>query len=134
AAMGMLGFGLIEAPDWGWGSTSALATFAVGLALMAAFVNLERRVSRPMLDVSLFRNLRFTAASGSITIAFFCLAGFTFLVTQYFQFIHAYSPLGTGVRLLPVACAIATASIVGTKLAVRVGNKAVVAVGLALWG
>ena len=134
AAMGTLVFGLIEAPDWGWGSTPALATFAVGLALMAAFVNLERRVSRPMLDVSLFRNLRFTAASGSITIAFFCLAGFTFLVTQYFQFIKGYSPLGTGVRLLPVASSIAIAAIVGTKLAVRVGNKAIVAIGLALWG
>src|SRR5438874_4049304 len=82
AAMGTLVFGLIEAPDWGWDSTPALATFAVGLALMAAFVNVERRVARPMLDVRLFRNLRFTAASGSITIAFFCLAGFTFLVTQ----------------------------------------------------
>src|SRR2546423_5665227 len=134
AAMGTLVFGLIEAPDWGWGSTPALATFAVGLALMAAFVNVERRVSRPMLDVRLFRNLRFTAASGSITIAFFCLAGFTFLVTQYFQFIKGYSPLGTGVRLLPVASSIAIAAIVGTKLAVRVGNKAIVAIGLALWG
>src|SRR5207245_1890258 len=89
---------------------------------------------RPMLDVNLFRNLRFTAASGSITIAFFTLAGFTFLITQYFQFVKGYTPLGTGVRLLPVATAIAVAAVVGTKVAVRIGNKAVVASGLALWG
>jgi hypothetical protein len=87
-----------------------------------------------MLDVGLFRNPRFSAASGSITISFFTLAGFTFLVTQYFQFIHAYSPFETGVRLLPVASSIAIAAVIGTKLAVRVGNKAVVASGLALWG
>jgi EmrB/QacA subfamily drug resistance transporter len=134
AAMGTLVFGLIQAPEWGWGSTSAVTTFAIGVVLMAAFVEVERRVARPMLDVRLFRNPRFTAASGSITIAFFCLAGFTFLVTQYFQFIKGYSPLGTGVRLLPVASSIAIAAIVGTKLAVRIGNKAVVASGLALWG
>jgi EmrB/QacA subfamily drug resistance transporter len=134
AAMGTLVFGLIQAPDWGWGSTAALATFTLGLALMAVFVEVEMRVARPMLDVRLFQNLRFTAASSSITIAFFCLAGFTFLITQYFQFIKGYSPLGTGVRLLPVATAIAIAAIVGTKLALRVGNKAVVATGLALWG
>ena len=46
---------------------------------------------RPMLDVNLFRNLRFTAASGSITVGFFTLAGFTFLITQYFQFVRGRS-------------------------------------------
>jgi hypothetical protein len=98
------------------------------------FVNVERRLPRPMLDVSLFTNPRFTAASGSITIGFFTLAGFTFLITQYFQFVKGYTPFGTGVRLLPVATSIAIAAVVGTKLAVQVGNKAVVASGLALFG
>src|SRR5437762_1166862 len=100
AAMGTLVFAIIQAPDWGWASTSTLAAFALGLALLAVFINVEARSDRPMLDVSLFRNPRFSAASGSITISFFSLAGFTFLVTQYFQFVHGYSPLGTGIRLL----------------------------------
>ena len=56
-----------------------------------------------MLDLSLFRNPRFTAASGSVAISFFALSGFIFLVTQYFQFLKGYGPLSTGVRLLPVA-------------------------------
>ena len=85
------------------------------------------RTDHPMLDVALFRNPRFTAASGSVAISFFALQGFIFLVTQYFQFIKTFSPLGTGVRLLPVAGAVAVASVVGTKLAVRVGNKVIVA-------
>ena len=134
AAMGTLVFSIIQAPNWGWGSTNTLATVTAGLVLLAVFINVERRTDRPMLDVGLFRNPRFTAASGSITIGFFTLAGFTFLITQYFQFVKGYSPLGTGVRLLPVASSIAVAAIVGTKLAVRVGNKAVVASGLALFG
>jgi EmrB/QacA subfamily drug resistance transporter len=134
AAMGTIVFGIIQAPEWGWASGATLTTFAIGLALVATFIAVEARVDRPMLDVGLFRNPRFSAASGSITISFFSLAGFSFLVTQYFQFAHGYSPFETGVRLLPVASSIAIAAVVGTKLAVRVGNKAVVASGLALWG
>jgi hypothetical protein len=86
-----------------------------------------------MLDVGLFRNPRFTAASGSVAISFFALQGFIFLVTQYFQFIKAFSPLGTGLRLLPVATAVAVASVAGTRLAIRAGNKVIVASGLLLF-
>jgi EmrB/QacA subfamily drug resistance transporter len=132
--MGTLVLSIIQAPNWGWGSARTLATIAAGVIIIAAFISVERRAARPMLDVGLFRNLRFTAASGSITIGFFTLAGFTFLITQYFQFVKAYSPLGTGVRLLPVATSIAIAALAGTRLAMRIGNKAVVAAGLALFG
>jgi EmrB/QacA subfamily drug resistance transporter len=132
--MGTLILGVIQAPHWGWGSPRTLATVAASLAVLAVFIDVERRMARPMLDVRLFRNPRFTAASGSITIAFLILGGFTFLITQYFQFIQGYTPLGTGIRLLPVATAIAVAALVGTRLAVRIGNKAVVATGLAMWG
>jgi predicted MFS family arabinose efflux permease len=83
-----------------------------------------------MLDLSLFRNPRFTAASVSVAISFFALSGFIFLVTQYFQFLKGYGPLSTGVRLLPVATCVAISSILGTRLAVRVGTKLVVATGL----
>ncbi|HZQ36823.1 MAG TPA: MFS transporter [Dehalococcoidia bacterium] len=133
AGMAVLVLGVIEAPDWGWGSTRTLATLAAGVALLAAFVVAEWRTPRPMLDVSLFRNPRFTAASGSVTIAFFALQGFVFLITQYFQFVKQYSPLGTGVRLLPVAVSLAFGAVLGTRLAVRAGNKAVVSAGLALF-
>jgi len=133
AAMAVLILGVIQAPDWGWGSAAAVSTMAAGVALLVLFVLLERRTGHPMLDVGLFRNPRFTAASGSVAISFFALQGFIFLVTQYFQFIRAFSPLGTGVRLLPVATAVAVASVAGTKLAVRAGNKVIVASGLLLF-
>ena len=83
-----------------------------------------------MLDLSLFRNLRFTAASGSVTVAFFALSGFSFLITQYFQFFKGYGPLSTGVHLLPVALSVGVMSVLGTKLAVRFGTKQVVTAGL----
>jgi hypothetical protein len=83
-----------------------------------------------MMDVSLFANLRFTAASGAVTMAFFALGGFAFLMTQYFQLVQGYSPTTTGVRLLPVALSVAAASVIGTRLALTAGNKAVIATGL----
>src|SRR3984885_1420068 len=130
AAMATLILGVIEAPDWGWGSAAAVATISGGIALFFLFIVHESRSDHPMLDVELFRSPRFTAASGSVAVSFFALQGFIFLVTQYFQFIKAFSPLSTGVRLLPVASAVALTSVVGTKLAVRIGNKVIVAAGL----
>jgi EmrB/QacA subfamily drug resistance transporter len=132
AGMGTLVFAIIEAPGAGWASARTIATFAASALALAGLVAVERRRAYPMLDVGLFANPRFTAASGAVTVAFFALSGFIFLVTQYFQFLKAYSPLGTGVRLLPVASSVAVASLVGTKLAVRVGNKQVVTAGLVL--
>ena len=126
----LLTYTIIEAPTYGWGSVRTLGGFALTAALVAAFVAWERRIDEPMLDVDLFRNPRFTAASGSVAISFFALSGFIFLATQYFQFLKGYGPLSTGVRLLPVATLVAISSIVGTKLAVRLGTKLVVASGL----
>jgi EmrB/QacA subfamily drug resistance transporter len=130
AMIGLLVYTIIEAPNHGWGSTRTLGSFAVTAALAAGFVAWERRVDHPMLDLSLFRNPRFTAASASVAISFFALSGFIFVVTQYFQFLKGYGPLSTGVRLLPVASFVAISSILGAKLAVRVGTKLVVATGL----
>ncbi len=130
AMIALLVYTIIEAPNHGWGSTRTLGSFALTAALAAAFVAWERRAAEPMIDLSLFANPRFTAASASVAISFFALSGFIFLVTQYFQFLKGYGPLSTGVRLLPVASSVAISSILGTKLAVRVGTKLIVAFGL----
>ncbi len=132
AAMALLIYTIIEAPDHGWSSARTIAGFAAVIVLFGAFVAWERRTAEPMLDLSLFRNPRFTAASGSVTVAFFSLFGFIFLMTQYFQFLKGYSPLSAGVHLLPVAISVGIASVLGTKLAVRFGTKLVVAGGLVL--
>jgi EmrB/QacA subfamily drug resistance transporter len=134
AGMGLLILSIIQAPHWGWGSAETVGTVGAGIAILAVFVAVERRTARPMLDVTLFKNLRFTAASGSIAFGFFTLAGFTFMITQYFQFVKSYAPFETGLRILPVALSVAAAAIIGTRLAVKIGNKAVVATGLLLFG
>ena len=130
AAMGLLVFTIIEAPDYGWSSGRSLAGFAASAVLLVAFVWWEQRTSHPMLDVGLFRNMRFSAASGAVTVAFFTLFGFIFLITLYFQFVKGYAPLSTGVRLLPVALSVGIGSVAGTQLAVRFGTKLIVTLGL----
>ena len=130
AMVGLLVYTIIEAPDHGWTSTRTFGSLVLTAALAAAFVVWERRTEHPMLDLSLFGNPRFTAASVSVAISFFALSGFIFIVTQYFQFLKGYGPLSTGVRLLPVASMVAISSILGARLAVRLGTKLVVASGL----
>ena len=128
--MALLIYTIIEAPNHGWAATRSVVGFVLALALVVGFVAWERRAPSPLLDVGLFRNLRFSAASGAVTITFFSLMGFIFLVTLYFQFLKGYGPLSTGLRLLPVATTVGITSVVGTKLAVRSGTKLVVASGL----
>jgi EmrB/QacA subfamily drug resistance transporter len=130
AAMALLVFTIIEAPTYGWGAARSVGGFAISAVLLAAFIAWERRAAHPMLEVALFRNMRFSAASGAVTVSFFTLFGFIFLITQYFQFVRGYGPLSTGVRLLPVALSVAAGSVAGTQLAVRAGTKLVVTTGL----
>ena len=130
--IGLLVYTIIEAPGRGWSAPASVAGFAGAIVVLAAFAMWERRVRAPMLDVRLFGNLRFSAASASVTVAFFTLFGFIFMITMYFQFMHGYSPFSTGLRTLPVALSMGAASVFGTRLAVRVGNKVVVSGGLAL--
>jgi EmrB/QacA subfamily drug resistance transporter len=130
ATMALLVYTIIEAPTYGWAAGRSLAGFTASAVLLAAFIARERRAAHPMLDVRLFRNMRFSAASGAVTVSFFALFGFIFLITQYFQFVRGYGPLSTGVRLLPVALSVGVGSVAGTQLAVRAGTKLIVTIGL----
>jgi EmrB/QacA subfamily drug resistance transporter len=132
--LGTLTWTIIEAPEHGWSSLTTFTGFAVAVLALVAFVARERTAAHPMLDVTLFRDRRFSAASGAVTITFFALFGFIFLVTQYFQFVRGYGTLSTGARILPVALSIAVASVVGAQLAPRIGTKVVVTTGLVFFG
>lgn len=132
--VGSLVYTIIEAPSRGWLSTSSLVGFAITILTGIAFVLIERDRPHPMLDVSLFTERAFSAASGSVTVAFFSLFGFIFLITQYMQFIRGYSALSTGLRILPVALSLGAFSVLGANLAARLGTRVIVCTGLVLLG
>src|SRR5206468_4187225 len=73
AGMALLIYTIIEAPNHGWGAARSVVGFVLAAGLLVAFVAWERRAPAPMLDVGLFKNLRFSAASGAVTITFFSL-------------------------------------------------------------
>ena len=83
-----------------------------------------------MLDVTVFRNPRFSAASLSITFVFFALMGVLFFLTTYMQSVLGYTAFETGVRVLPVAFGMVMAARLSVKLVRKVGTKVIVAGGL----
>jgi len=129
-AIGVLVYTVIESPHWGWGSLKSIAGFTIAAATLALFIRYEARRDDPLLDVTFFRNARFSAATGSIGIAFLCLFGFTFLVTQYFQFVRGYEPLESGLRTLPFAVGAGVTAPLAARAALRWGTTRVVTAGL----
>jgi EmrB/QacA subfamily drug resistance transporter len=129
-ALVALVWGIIEAPGAGWTSTRVVAAFVTAAVGGVAFVSWERRISEPLLDVQLFRNARFTAASLTVMVLFFALFGFLFLSTQCLQLVLGYSPLEAGVHMLPYACAMIVAAPLSSKVVSRFGTKRVVTAGM----
>ena len=130
AGLVTLVWAIIEAPQKGWTDGVTLTAFAIAVVLLLAFAVHEKRSDHPMLDVNFFRNPRFSAASGAITMTFFAMFGTLFLFTQYMQFVLGYSPLATGVRFIPMAAVTMVVAPSSARIVERVGSKAVVAAGL----
>ena len=123
-------WGLIEASERGWGDSLVLGAFAAGSAIMALFILWERRTDHPMLDVSVFRNLRFSAASLAVGFVFFALMGVVYFLTTYLQSVMGYSALEAGERMLPVAIGMIATTKLSVILTERIGTKIVVAMGM----
>jgi EmrB/QacA subfamily drug resistance transporter len=130
AGAGLLVWTVIEAPRHGWTSPATLAGLAGTAVILAGFAFWQIRRPDPMLDVRLFANARFSAASGAIALAFFGLFGFIFLITQYFQVVRGYDTLRAGVATLPFAVVTGAMSPVAIGVMKRIGTKIVVAGGL----
>jgi EmrB/QacA subfamily drug resistance transporter len=130
AGLATLLWAVIEAPTKGWGSGTILGAFALGIVLIAGFFVWESRSDHPMLDLDFFKNPRFSAASGAITLTFLALFGLIFLLTQYLQLVLGYSTIKAGAVLLPQAMVIMIAAPLSSVWVQKFGNKVVVAGGL----
>src|SRR3989440_555446 len=120
AALFLIVFGLLRGNDAGWGSAQILGTLLGGIALLAGFIAIEVRQERPMLDVSLFRRPAFVG----VQVATFCLGAGMFalfpFISIYLQDVDGYSPLGAGVRFLPITAFVFIVPLVTRKHAARV--------------
>ncbi|AMW10112.1 multidrug MFS transporter [Streptomyces qaidamensis] len=84
---------------------TVLATIGAGLAVLVAFVVFEKRSDHPSIDVTYFKDKVFSAAIAAIALVFFALMGVTFFSVFYTQSVRGYSPLQTGLLMLPLAAA-----------------------------
>jgi EmrB/QacA subfamily drug resistance transporter len=125
-------WGLVRASQAGWGSPEALTTLTLGVALLAAFVLWERRAPEPMVPLRLFRIRAFAAGNATTFLMSGAIFAAGFLVIQYAQLARGYSPLGTGVRLLPWLATPMFVSPAAGALSDRIGQRPVIASGLLL--
>ncbi|MFB7715696.1 MFS transporter [Streptomyces sp. NPDC056105] len=84
---------------------AVLLTSGAGLAVLVGFVLYEKRSDHPSIDISYFKNKVFSAAIAAIALVFFALMGVTFFSVFYTQSVRGYSPLQTGLLMLPLAAA-----------------------------
>ena len=123
---------VIEAPSRGWTDAGVIFSF-VGSALLAtAFIVWERRVASPMLDLTYFRNPRFSIGSLAISLIFFSLMAAIFAMTQYLQFAHGYSALQAGATMMPLALGLMISATNSSRIVAELGTKRVVAGGMSL--
>jgi EmrB/QacA subfamily drug resistance transporter len=132
AGLGLVLWSIIEAPVYGWSSALVIGVGVGGLAVLAAFTAWERFTSHPMLSLRFFRRPDFSAPIGSLGLAMFGLVGALFVLTQFLQFNLGYSPLQAGVRMLPMAGAMAVVAPLSSIAVRQAGTKLTVATGLLL--
>jgi EmrB/QacA subfamily drug resistance transporter len=134
ASAGLFGivWGLVRGNSVGWGSPEIVGSLVGGAAVVALFVLWELRAQAPMLPMRFFRNRTFTLSNVSSLFMFFGMFGSIFLLIQFFQTVQGYSPLQSGLRILPwTAMPIFVAPIAGA-LSDRIGGQRIMATGLAL--
>ncbi|MFI8789138.1 MFS transporter [Streptomyces sp. NPDC055105] len=84
---------------------AVLLTSVAGLVVLVGFVLYEKRSDHPSIDITYFKNKVFSAAIAAIALVFFALMGVTFFSVFYTQSVRGYSPLQTGLLMLPLAAA-----------------------------
>jgi EmrB/QacA subfamily drug resistance transporter len=125
-------WGLVRGNAQGWASTEIVGALTAGAVLLATFVMWELRASNPMLPMRFFRNATFTLANAASMFMFFGMFGSVFLLSQFFQTVQGYTPLGSGLRILPWTIAPMFVAPIAGALSDRIAGKTLIGTGLAL--
>ncbi len=135
ASAGLFGivYGLTSAETDGWGAPVTVAMLAGGVALLAAFVAIQRRSSHPLLPLRVVLDRNRGGSYAAVAIAGAGIFGIFLFLTYYLQTTLGYSPVRTGLAFLPMTAAImATATTVSTKVLPKTGPKPLIVSGMAL--
>jgi EmrB/QacA subfamily drug resistance transporter len=130
AGLTLMVYGIITGGDDGFDTPLAWGGILAGAVVLGLMVVIERRSRHPVLDVSLFRDARFSAAVGAVTLIFFALMGMSFSLSFYMQSVRGLSPFDTGLTLVPLAAAQIIAAPMTPRLVRDYGTKAVCGAGM----
>jgi MFS family permease len=122
---------VVRAPQIGWGSVETLVSLAVAIGLLAAFVLIEVRSSRPLVRLGILRSGPLARANVTAMVVFGSYVGFQFVATLYLQALLGWSPITTALAFLPGGLIVAFASPRVGPLADRFGTERMIVVGLA---
>ncbi|MFC5953637.1 MFS transporter [Streptomyces pratens] len=133
AGLVLLVYGIIKGGQLAdFTDATALSAIGAGLAVLVAFVVLEKRSTHPSIDMAYFSNKVFSASIVAIALVFFALLGVMFFAVFYTQSVRGYSPLETGLLLLPLAAAQMIFAPRARLLVDRFGNRATTTGGMLL--
>jgi EmrB/QacA subfamily drug resistance transporter len=132
AGLAALVYALVEAPDAGWGSGQTIGLLAASVALLAAFVAVERRSASPLVPFSIFRIRTLTGANVVGVLTGASLFSMFFFISLYMQNVLGYSAIKAGLSYLPLAVTIILAAGVASQLVTKVGFKPILATGMLL--
>ena len=128
-------FGFNHAQTASWGSPVTIATLAAGVALLGAFIAIERRIAHPLMPMRVLADRNRAASFLSMLLSAAAMFGVFLFLTYYMQQARGYSPVTTGLAFLPMTAVImVTAVIATTRLRGRFGSRALVTTGMALGG
>lgn len=129
AALALLVFGLIQGSDWGWTDAGILASLGGAIVLGFIFFLWERKTDSPMMEMSFFKNARFSAGVLSVSIMALAMIGINFSLTLYMQFVNGYTALESGVRFVPLALGVFIGSGSADKVVEKLGTTRVIMLG-----
>ena len=127
-----LTMGLSFGQEWGWTSPLLLSTLVVGITALLALVVVERRVSDPIIDLTLLRGRVFLSANASLILSFLALFAVGFMLPFYLEELRGFSTEQAGLLLTPLPLTIAFLAPFSGMLADRIGTRWLAAGGLAV--
>jgi EmrB/QacA subfamily drug resistance transporter len=127
-----LTYGLAEMGQRGVGSPHALVPVAAGLLLLVAFVLHALRATRPLLEIRLYLNRAFAAASLTMFALTGALMGGIILMPLYYQTVRGETAVHTGVLLIPQALGMLVTTPIGGRLSDRIGGGILSMIGVTL--
>src|SRR5436305_7201300 len=121
----LLVYGLIRAPDVGWGKVQTIAMLGAAGVILAAVLLNERRSRNPLVSLSIFRVRGLAAADATWLIGMAGFFAMFFFLTLYMQEVLGLSPIQAGAAFLPVTACLALASGIASQLFARIGTRPV---------